>query len=226
MTKSALMWVFNSSIGIGEAVSLTGSGLLEFSVSVSGPCSVFSLSELEGVLPLIEFYPLRVSPDFIVRNCGALAQLRWVLEYFYEVMLTLPVYDSGRNVFFDGGSYPSSVIAGLFSGRWRLSQIHRRRLEFPGRGDLLSSDFAGSWLRRLRCGSCRHDGCAGSVVCGFLLADDISKNSMKLSALRLRVEEKFGFGGGSPYLSSDETRCTVVVLRRCSDAAMVKSRHR
>ncbi|KAF2586235.1 hypothetical protein F2Q70_00036752 [Brassica cretica] len=80
MTKSALMWVFNSSIGIGEAVSLTGSGLLEFSVSVSGPCSVFSLSELEGVLPLIEFYPLRVSPDFIVRNCGALAQLRWVLE--------------------------------------------------------------------------------------------------------------------------------------------------
>ena len=69
---------------------------------------------------------------------------------------------------------------------------------------------------KLWCGSCRHDGCAGSVVRGFLLADDISKNSMKLSAVRLRVEEKFGFGGGSPYLSSDETRCTVVVLR-CGD---------
>ncbi|CAN7062142.1 unnamed protein product [Brassica rapa subsp. trilocularis] len=37
-----------------------------------------------------------------------------------------------------------------FSGRWRLSQIHRLRLQFPGRGDLLSSVFAGSWLRGWR----------------------------------------------------------------------------
>ncbi|KAH0929104.1 hypothetical protein HID58_014831, partial [Brassica napus] len=37
-----------------------------------------------------------------------------------------------------------------FSGRWRLTQIHRLRLQFPGRGDLLSSVFAGSWLRGWR----------------------------------------------------------------------------
>ncbi|KAH0853721.1 hypothetical protein HID58_007948, partial [Brassica napus] len=136
------------------------------------------------------------------------------------------------------GSYSSSVVAGFSPGGGGFlrstdagfSSREKETYSAPSSPALGS----GGWKLSKLCPVGYETRClvvvdlvgAVSVVRGFLLADEISKSSMKLSAEWLSVEGKFGFGGGSRYLSSDELRCMVVVLRRCSDAAMVKSKHR
>ncbi|KAH0903988.1 hypothetical protein HID58_043491, partial [Brassica napus] len=130
-----------------------------------------------------------------------------------------------------GGSYPSSTDAGLsFREEETYSAPTSPAFSPGGRGFLRSTDV-GLSFREEETYSAPTSPALGSggwrisKLCTVGIGTRCL-NSMKLSAVRLRVEEKFGFGGGSPYLSSDETRCTVVVLRRCSDAAMVKSRRR
>ncbi|KAH0893999.1 LOW QUALITY PROTEIN: hypothetical protein HID58_056428 [Brassica napus] len=119
------------------------------------------------------------------------------------------------------GSYPSSVIAG----------------PSPGGGGFLRSTDSGFSYREEETYAAPSLPALGSEGGGFqsyalsvmrpvvlwVVATSLWRNSMKLSAEWLSVEEKFGFGGG---FRSDETRCMVVVFRRCSDAVVVKSRHR